>query len=315
MSQDRVFLVPVGLPDYSAPQMHDIMLSDEPRMAAYRNAIEAHVTRDSVVIDMGAGTGILSLMAARAGARRVYAIEPTSVIDVAREISRRNGFDRQITFIRKSVQELTSTDLPEPADVLVSEWMGNLGVLEPMLGPLLETRDRFLRPGGALLPDRITIYLALAETADLHGFFVGKWARPTHGLDYGYMAAIQSAQVQVAPLSPAMLMSAAAPIVDIDLGAAPADQAVRWSAEVELEATRSGLCHGLCGWFTVSFPHGGVLDTSPFAEPTHWLQCFLPLEHPVPCVPGTRARVRLSFDGRDPSRLAPVHKEVEWHGP
>ena len=102
---------------------HEVMLKDEPRMAAYAAAVEANADfiKGRVVLDVGAGTGILSLLCARAGARAVYAVEASPMAEHMRSIVELNGFADVITVFQSPMEETT---LPEQVDVCISEWMG-----------------------------------------------------------------------------------------------------------------------------------------------------------------------------------------------
>src|SRR5437588_4626606 len=123
-------LVREFVPGYFArPDSHVMMLSDYVRTATYREAIGRHV-RDKTVVELGCGSGVLACFAARAGARRVYAIEETAIIEVAREIVRRNGFADRIELIHANS---TLATIPEQADVVYSEIIGNDPLAERVL--------------------------------------------------------------------------------------------------------------------------------------------------------------------------------------
>ena len=108
---------------YGALATHEVMLKDAPRMAAYAAAVEANAEfiKGRVVLDVGAGTGILSLLCARAGARAVYAVEASAMAEHMRSIVELNGFADVITVFQSPMEETT---LPEQVDVCISEWMG-----------------------------------------------------------------------------------------------------------------------------------------------------------------------------------------------
>ena len=130
------------------------MLKDTIRTRAYQRAIEDNPNcfKDKVVLDIGCGTGILSIFAARAGAKHVYAIENAEIANFAREIIKRNKLDGKITVIKGKMEEI---ELPVPkVDIIISEWMGYCLLYESMLDSVLWARDKYLAKDGKMLPDR-----------------------------------------------------------------------------------------------------------------------------------------------------------------
>ena len=112
-------------------------------------------------MDIGCGTGILSIFAARAGAKHVYAIENAEIALFAREIIARNGLSDKITVLKGKMEEIT---LPVPkVDIIISEWMGYFLLYESMLDTVLWARDKYLVKGGKMLPDKLHMYVAALE--------------------------------------------------------------------------------------------------------------------------------------------------------
>ena len=126
---------------FSDLEMHLWMLADETRAEAYEQAIRGAVRAGDVVVDVGAGTGLLSLMACRAGASRVYAIEEARIVDLAVTIARENGFADRIVFLRGNSLKI---EVPEKADVVVSETIGSFVFSENILAILDDARRRFM---------------------------------------------------------------------------------------------------------------------------------------------------------------------------
>ena len=126
------------------------MICDRVRTEAFRRAIGTVVRPGDVVLDVGAGTGILSLFAAKAGAARVYAVERTTVAVLAQELAAANGVAEIVQVIHGDVMDI---ELPERVDVIVSEWLGGFGIDEGMLVPVIAARDRWLKPGGVMIPE------------------------------------------------------------------------------------------------------------------------------------------------------------------
>jgi hypothetical protein len=140
---------------YSNFYIHEEMLKDKVRTESYRNAIEGNpdAFKDKVVLDIGCGTGVLSIFAARAGAKHVYGIDNADIVHYARHIVKVNEFEDKITIIQGKVEEI---ELPvEKVDIIISEWMGYFLLYESMLDTVLYARDKWLvKKGGLILPDK-----------------------------------------------------------------------------------------------------------------------------------------------------------------
>ena len=134
---------------YAEFEVHRTMICDRVRTEAFRRAIDSVVRPGDIVLDVGAGSGILSVFAARAGAARVYAVERTSAAVLAQELAAANGVAEIVQVIHG---EVIDVELPERVDVIVSEWLGGFGVDEGMLVPVIVARDRWLKPGGVISP-------------------------------------------------------------------------------------------------------------------------------------------------------------------
>ena len=148
---------------YSSFHIHEEMLKDSVRTRTYQRAIMDNPEdfKDKVVLDLGAGTGILSMFAARAGAKHVYAIEFAEIAIFAKEIVKKNGFENKITVIKGKMEDI---ELPVPkVDIIISEWMGYFLLYESMLDSVLYARDKYLVKGGKMLPDRAQIFVAALE--------------------------------------------------------------------------------------------------------------------------------------------------------
>ena len=139
------------------------MLTDTLRMQCYRDAIKGNPAafKDKVVLDVGTGSGILAIWAAQAGARKVYAVEATSMAVQARKVVAGNHLSDIVTVIQGKMEEVK---LPEKVDIIISEWMGYFLLRESMLDSVLYARDTYLVEGGSLFPSHCTMYLAASRT-------------------------------------------------------------------------------------------------------------------------------------------------------
>jgi protein arginine N-methyltransferase 1 len=271
---------------------HLSMLHDTARMDAFRRAIDASVQPGDVVLDLGCGSGVLSFMACEAGAGKVYAIEGGPVIDVARELAIDNGFDDRIEFLAGWSLEV---GLPEPADVLLSETIGNAGFDEGIVAWTCDARERLLRPDARLLPERLRMWVCAAESFDDHAL-VGDWQAPE--LPYDYTAAHRRAArtLWYADLSPANLLGQPELAADVDLSTATNDTL---TSAGTLQIDRAGTLHALACWFDSLLCPGVTIDNHPPRAASSWSHGFLPLAEPIEVEPGDELvwQVSVSADG------------------
>ncbi|UKK02339.2 arginine N-methyltransferase [Theileria orientalis] len=261
---------------YSYIGIHEEMLKDSVRTGIYYRAIMSsqHLFRDKVVMDVGCGTGILSLFCAKAGARKVYAVDNSSIIGLAQEITEMNGLSDRIVYIRKKVEELD--DSIEPVDIIISEWMGYFLLYENMLSSVLFCRDKYLKPGGLLFPDRARIFISAIEDAEYKGEKFDKWD-DTYGLDFSIMKNYLMEEAVVDVVDEKAVVTSSFCILDIDLNTCSISD-TDFCSNFVLISDRRDYVHAFIFWFEVSFTACSkplTLTTSPKAKYTHWKQTVL----------------------------------------
>lgn len=266
---------------------HLSMLHDTARMDAFRRAIDASVQPGDVVVDIGCGSGVLSFMACEAGAGKVYAIEGGPIIEVARELAVDNGFADRIEFLGGWSIDV---GLPEPADVLISETIGNAGLDEGIVAWTFDARQRLLRPDAVLLPQRLRMWVCAAESVDDH-LLVSDWRAPN--LPYDYSAAHRRAArtLWFADLTPANLLGQPELAADVDLRTA-SDATITSSGQ--LMVGRDGTLHGLACWFDSLLCAGVTIDNLPPRTESSWSHGFLPLADPIEVFAGDLLAWQLS---------------------
>lgn len=156
------------------------MYMNQARISAYATALQRAVTPNSVVIDIGAGTGIFALLACRYGARHVYGIEADDVINLAREMAAANGYSDRLTCIQSLS---TKVDLPERADVIISDLSGVLPLFGQHIPAIMDARDRFLAPGGTIIAQQDHLRAAIIEVPDRYRKLTQPWSENLFGLD------------------------------------------------------------------------------------------------------------------------------------
>lgn len=159
------------------PDIHAVMINDKVRTSTYAHFILTNpiLFRDAVVLDVGCGTGILSLFAARAGARRVISVDASDIALKAEKIVKVNGFEDIITVVRGKVESITLPEGIDKVDIIISEWMGYALLYESMLDSVLVARDRFLKPGGVMAPSECKMVLGLCDATEIYKDRIGFW--------------------------------------------------------------------------------------------------------------------------------------------
>ena len=222
---------------------HRQFLQDRARLDVFQRAIAEVVRPGSVVADLGSGTGILGLMACRAGAARVYAVDDSGMTGLARTIARDSGYADRIIFVDG---HSTRATLPEPVDVVVSDIIGRIGFLQGGAESLVDVRQRWLRPGGTIMPSAVRTWIAPVEHRELYAQ-VDFWSTDVAGFN---MASVREAAASTGyphAFATGDLLAPGAPTLECDYRTSDADM-VRGEASFIVE--RRGTIHGLAAWFT-----------------------------------------------------------------
>ena len=265
---------------YSHHGIHEEMLKDTVRTQTYRNAIldNPQVFHDKIVLDVGCGTGILSMFAAQAGAKHVYAIDCSTIIHQAQVIVKKNGFGDRITLIQGKVEEV---ELPvDKVDIIISEWMGYFLLYESMLDTVLYARDKWLIPqNGIIFPDKAVLYIAAIEDASVKRERIDFWDN-VYGFDMSNIRNVAIREPVVDVIEANNVVSNTSPILQIDILTCTKDD-LDFSSKFRLTANRNDYVHGLVVYFECAFTqiHKPIgFSTSPFSQYTHWKQTIFYLE-------------------------------------
>jgi protein arginine N-methyltransferase 1 len=262
--------------------------TDPAKLDAYQRAIEAVVRPGDVVVDLGCGTGLLGLMAARAGARRVYAIDAGDILTLARDLAIANGYGDVITHLRGMS---TDIELPELADVVVGDQIGGLAYDCGVLEYYADAR-RFLRSGGRLVPEAFELSLRAVQAPEAWDEIDG-WSTRHGGFALDAARQLSINTYRTVHLAPANVLSprAVGPTV-------ASDRFEHFSFETETTITRAGCLHGVVGIFHALMAPGVVMTNDPADAgrmARRW-QNLYPVDRPVPVVPGDRVGVWIDAD-------------------
>merc|ERR1711976_786394 len=264
LSNDEMTSKDYYFDSYAHFGIHEEMLKDETRTLTYRNSMwhNKHLFKGKTVLDVGCGTGILSMFAAKAGAAKVIGVDMSSIVDYAKKIVADNNLSDIVTIIRGKVEEI---QLPVPkVDIIISEWMCYCPFYESMLDTVLYARDKWLVEGGLMFPDKATLYLTGIEDRQYKDDKIHWWDDV-----YGFnMSSIRKVAISE-------------PLVD--------------SVDHKCVVTNNCLIkkidylHALVTFFTVEFSHCHKrigFSTSPEHQYTHWKQTVFYLDDYITCTKG-----------------------------
>lgn len=264
------------------------MVADESRMRPYVEALRRSVTPDSIVLDIGAGTGIFSLLACQFGARKVYAIEPNPLINLAREIAAEYGYQNKIEFIQKLSTEI---ELSEKADVLISDLHGTMPLAGMSVSTIIDARRRLLKPDAAIIPEKDTIYFALVASEKYYQTHISRYLQEYYGISMSAGKRLLTNRAFYPPTDDLKLVSE--PQVFAVLNYRSLEER-SFSARLKWEMEKESQVHGLRGWFDCEVGNGLTFTTSAENPGNVYGVFFLPLDEALTVEAGDRIEVNLS---------------------
>lgn len=283
---------------YASAGAHHHMLRDAIRVLQYREAIRRHAPGKRV-LEIGCGSGILSLLAAKAGARSVTAIEETSIGELALAMFEANG--ERLTLLRGNSRDVTP---PEPAELVVHELIGDGPLNESILEFVDDARRRFLAPGGRFLPSALEVRCVGYETTDLERLLGEvRSFEALYGLSFAPFAAeLRAAHARGEPLLTGhgqelpRILTEEAVLRRVEFAEpAPALEPHR----VRLRASAAGRLDGAVVYFAAWLDEQTVLSNSPFHPQTHWLRRSRPFARRLEVRPGAEVEVEVRYVRRD----------------
>ncbi|WP_082119502.1 50S ribosomal protein L11 methyltransferase [Saccharothrix sp. ST-888] len=279
------------------PRWHFAMLNDIERNGALATAVERQVKPGDHVLDIGAGTGLLAMMAAQAGAAKVISCEANPLMaEIATQVVAAHGLSDVITVIpRRSDELVVGRDIERPVDVIVSEIVDCGLIGEGILPTMRHAREHLLAPGGILMPPSARIHGALLQSSVVAGL---NQVHNACGFDIGVINSL--ATVGHFPVRlhtwPHTMLSAATELVSFDFVHGSLDDGSR---QVALTATADGIVHGVVAWFEMDLGARVTLRNAPDNKSSHWMQALIPLDPPVQVTAGQAVGVDLLWqDGR-----------------
>ncbi len=236
--------------------------------------------------------GFFAVLAAKLGAGHAYGVDPNPSLEVAREVAEANGVADRTTFVRGLSTDL---ELPQRADVIVSDVRGALPWMQTIVGTITDARERLLAPGGVLIPGRDEVWGAIAEAPDVHAKYVSPWDDNDHGLDLSAARRRATDHVAKGRVTGDQLLTDPQRIAVLDW---PTITDPNASADLDWTAPRPGTAHGLSVWFDTELVPGVGYSNAPW-EPhiPIYSQMFFPFREAVP-VEKDDSMIRVRFQAR-----------------
>lgn len=267
------------------------MINSRSRTTPFVEALKRAVKSDSVVIDIGSGTGIFAFVACQLGARRVYAIEADDSIEVAKLCAESNPGAERITWIQGLSTEV---ELPERGDIVIADLHGNLPFHAANLPSMIDARRRLLKPDGLMIPNRDILQAAPAQAQEEYEAVLSPWRSNEYGVDFSAgQCFVQNAIWRAKPAAVSASDLLAPPVtwgtIDYSVVESP-----NFDGNAEWVIRRHGTMHGFYVWFDGDVGKGLGFSNAPDLEPLPYGRAFFPLQEAVPVEPGGQLTLRIA---------------------
>eukprot|EP00475_Leptophrys_vorax_P037840 TRINITY_DN657_c0_g1_i1.p1 TRINITY_DN657_c0_g1~~TRINITY_DN657_c0_g1_i1.p1 ORF type:complete len:365 (+),score=120.02 TRINITY_DN657_c0_g1_i1:59-1096(+) len=296
--------------------IHEEMLKDQVRTNTYRKAIvnNRQLFEGKVVLDVGCGTGILSMFAAQAGAKLVIGVDCAGIAEQAKQIVQTNGFGETIQIIRGKIEEI---ELPvEKVDVIISEWMGYFLLYESMLDSVIYARDKWLVEGGVLMPDQANMYAVAIEDSEYKEDKINFWD-DVYGFDMSCIKELAITEPLVDVVPAAQVCSSPVQLFTIDLNTVTKEE-LDFQSKVTIPLIRNDYVHAVTVYFDVVFSrcHKQIgFSTGPRDKYTHWKQVVFYLDQELMACSGDKLDVFMKVNRNEKNpRDLDILIQSQFHG-
>jgi len=263
------------------------MIADETRTKAHEAALRRVVGPDSVVLDLGSGSGIMAFLACRLGVRQVIAVEPDNVVQLARQIAAANGWGTRIEFLQGVS---TAVEPPRRCDVVVSDLRGVLPLFARHVPTIVDVRERWLVKGGIQVPQQDSIFAAVIESQSVWDNHFHGWTSDM-GVDFSPALRVRAGCIAKVALERKTLLTDAALWASIDYRTVTSPN---HEAFLSWHAHREGTGHGIALWFESVLADGVTLSNRPGEPPLIYGQQFFPWPEPVTLQSGDCVKARIT---------------------
>lgn len=264
------------------------MVSDSVRVDAYAKALRKFVNPESVVLDIGTGFGFFAVLACRLGARKVIAIEPDNVIEIARQVAVHNDCADKIQFIQDVSFRLS---LAERADIIISDLRGLLPWFQKHLPAIMDARMKLLAPQGRLIPAKDTVWAALIESEELYSQYVNPWCSKPEAVDLSSARQFAVNQWRKGQkISPSQFVGEPQKWATLDYASI---ECANVSSLISWKIDKPGTAHGVTVWFDTVLCDGIGFSNCPTDPQLIYGNAFFPFSNPISLTRGDTVTVRL----------------------
>ena len=288
-------------------QSYGAMVDDNARTQPFVDALTRLITPETVVLDIGTGTGFFALLAAKLGAARVYAIEPDDAIQVGKLCARDVPNGERITWLQGLSTEL---DLPEQADIVIGDLHGTMPFYNGMIASLADARRRHLKPGGTMLPSRDVLRVVPAQAPHEYSSLERPWRDNGSGLDLKAGRAFVANswwRVRSEPARTQDLLSTPATWGEVDY---MSTESTELDGNMQFTIERAGTLHGYYVWFDGQIADGLGYSNAPNLPELVYGRAFFPLEQPIDVQTGDQVALRMSTKLIDHSHIYRWDSEI-----
>lgn len=265
------------------------MITDEVRLRAYLKALKKAITPNSVVLDIGTGTGIMAFFALKFGAKFVYAVESNNLIHVAEEIARINGFSSKMKFIKDLSTNIT---FDERVDVIVSDLRGSVPLFGMHVPSIIDARTRLLKPGGTLIPLRDTLWASVVESPKRYDRIVEPWEKFNSQIDMGLARKMAVNDFIKHRATAREMLTSACKLIILDYQNIQSNNV---TCKFSRKALRSGTAHGFVLWYDAELIKGVGFRNTPGIKnhPVVYGSTFFPFQEPIRVSKGDNIEVQI----------------------
>ena len=251
------------------------MIAEEPRTGTFVKALQKVITTDTVVLDIGSGTGIHALLACELGAKKVFAVEPNPLIHLAKDFAAQYGYKNQIEFIK---QISTEIELEEKADVLICDLHGNTPFFSSSIFSIIDARKRLLKPDAVLIPNREIVYFAVVEFENFYEKNISRFLNNYYGINMSSAKRLLTNRTLRPDKKDIQLFSESKVFAALDYKRL---EDTSFNSKLKWEVNKSGLVHGLLSWFECELGDELKITNSPDTPQNIYGTAVFPFDNPV----------------------------------